>query len=84
MLFRVVLLPFVRDGGERFDRQAVFARLTSFFEAEGVEVVDGSRALAGRSPDDLVVNAQDSHPNELAHRLFAEAIWTAFYADSTE
>ena len=35
--------------------------------------------IAGITPKDLTVNSHDSHPNERAHELFAEAIWQAFY-----
>ena len=33
-----------------------------------------------RDPATLVVNSHDAHPNELANRLFADDIWSAFYS----
>ncbi len=72
--FRVVLLPFLRWGGQRFDPDGIHAQLTRFFTTEGVAVVDLLPVFAKHDPSDLVLSAQDAHPNELGHRLVAEAI----------
>ena len=77
---RVVLLPFLRTGGEKFDLAAVHAQVQSFLESLGVQVLDLLPLVQGRDPADLAVNAADAHPNEQAHALFADAIWRAFYA----
>lgn len=79
VVLRAALLPFIRTGGEELQVPAVQARLREFFEANEVPVVDLLPATQGHDPAELVVNEQDSHPNELAHQLFAEAIWRAFY-----
>ncbi len=80
---RVVLLPFIYTGGEKFHSQQLHAMLGSFFETNGVEVLDLLPTiepwLDARTISDLVVNAQDPHPNERANKLFAESIWKAFY-----
>jgi lysophospholipase L1-like esterase len=78
--FRVILLPFVRTSGERLQTPALHGMLAEFLTANGAEVLDLAPALAGIPPADLVVNASDPHPNELAHRRFADAIWDKFYA----
>lgn len=77
---RVVLLPFLRTGGQQFDLSVVHAQVREFLLRQGVPVLDLLPVLAGRDPADLVVNSADAHPNERAHSLFADAIWTAFYA----
>ena len=77
---RVILLPFIRTSGDSFKREEIHGRVRRFFEAEGVPVLDLWPTIADRDPADLVVNRRDPHPNKLAHRLFAESIWQAFYA----
>ena len=79
---RVVLLPYIRTGGEKFHMDGIHATLGTFFEVNETQVLDLLPALAEHGPDELVVNSQDAHPNELAHQLFAEAIWKRFYAGS--
>lgn len=79
MRLRVVLLPFVRTLGNKFKSEAVHAKLVEFFTARQVPVVDLLPSIAGRTPSNLVVNSHDPHPNELANKLFADAIWDAFY-----
>jgi len=76
---RVVLLPFVRTPGTAFDTARVHAKVAEVFRSRGVDVADLTGVLAGKDPKSLVVSAYDLHPNATAHRLFAEAIWRAFY-----
>jgi len=82
VVVRVALVPFITTHGERYDAAALHARLLSFFEREDVPVVDLLRVIDGRDPSDLMVNRHDAHPNGLAHRLFADGIWDAFYAET--
>ncbi len=77
---RVVLVPFIRTSGERFKPAELYARLLNFFETNQIPAVDLLPAIADMDGADLVVNSYDAHPNERAHELFAEKIWTAFYA----
>jgi lysophospholipase L1-like esterase len=77
---RVVLLPFLRTSGERYNSPRLHAIIEQFFQANHVPVVDLLPVIAGRDPADLTVSVMDSHPNETAHATFAEAIWRAFYA----
>jgi len=77
---RVALMPFVKTTGTGLDQAAIHKRLRHFLELHGIPVVDLLSALEGRSPNALVVNAKDAHPNEAAHVLFADAIWNAFFA----
>ncbi len=77
--FRVALLPFIATGGEKFQAKALHATLRNFFEANDVDVVDLLPVLSGHSVKDLIVNSQDAHPNEFAHRLFADSVWKKFF-----
>ncbi|MHC4698134.1 MAG: SGNH/GDSL hydrolase family protein [Planctomycetota bacterium] len=88
---RVVLLPMLqtlgdaprsRPGGEAYDFGRVLMLLKNLFEPHQVPVLDLLPAIAGHRPSYLMVNRSDAHPNALAHRLFADAIWQAFYANS--
>lgn len=40
-------------------------------------MVDLLPTVEAEAHDRLVVNRRDAHPNELANRLFADAIWNA-------
>ena len=80
--FRVVLLPFIRTGGDRFDARKLHKTMKEFFEAYFVDVVDLLPTIAGQEPRGLVVNGHDAHPNETANELFAGAIWQALYSES--
>ena len=76
---RVVLLPFLQTGGEKFQPGALHATLRGFFESQGVPVIDLLPTIEGRDRRALMVNACDAHPNERANALFADTIWKAFY-----
>jgi len=80
VMLRVALLPFLRVWGERFDGPALHEQLLTHFHSRGIPAIDLLPAIKGINPADLVVNAVDAHPNERAHRVFADAIWDAFYA----
>jgi len=77
---RVALLPFIRARGDKYDVKRIHGLLREYFEANGVAVADLQPAIENREPAELVVSSADPHPNELAHRLFAEAIMEGFYA----
>ena len=77
---RVVLLPFLRTGGTRYDAEAIHGVLCDFLETNGVECIDLLPALQGQAIDDLILHAGDPHPNAAANRLFADEIWSNLYA----
>ncbi|MFQ5495320.1 MAG: SGNH/GDSL hydrolase family protein [Phycisphaerae bacterium] len=76
---RVALLPFLRTRGDKFNAAGLHATLRNFFETNDVPVVDLLPVIRAEPPEALMVNGQDAHPNARAHRLFANAIWQAFY-----
>lgn len=80
VILRAVLLPYIRIGGDRFQPASVHAELRRYLEANGVDVVDLLPVIADHDPKELVVSGHDTHPNEKAHALFANAIWRDFYA----
>lgn len=76
---RIALLPFIRTSGEKLQLDKLHALLGRFFQVNGIEHVDLLPTIQGIPAIDLVVNTADAHPNEQAHRLFADALWQAFY-----
>jgi len=48
--------------------------LSSFWKKLGTPYLDLSEVLAPHASEALVVNGHDSHPNERAHALAADAI----------
>ncbi len=79
---RVVLLPFIRTKPGSYNGQAINDQVRGVFEPFGVPVVDLQPAIEGYTPSELIVNPADHHPNEMANKLFANAIWQAFYEES--
>ena len=72
--FRVVTFPFLHALGPDYAYAAVHERLGRLWGALGVPHLDLLDVYAGMSPDELVVNRFDAHPNERAHALAADAI----------
>ena len=81
---RVAILPFLRTVGDRYQPDEIHGLIERFFAANQVPVVDLLPATKGRDVQSLTVNPHDAHPNERANRLFADAIWDAFYAKMLE
>jgi hypothetical protein len=75
VVFRVALLPFLRTQGTKFDQQKIHDQLRQQFEGDQVPVIDLLDVIRNRDAADLVVNSVDPHPNEVAHRLFADRLW---------
>lgn len=81
---RVVLLPFIKTSGKKLDLTKLYAKLGSSLDSIRVEHANLLPAIQGVSSSDLMVNTADAHPNEEAHRRFAQAIWSAFYAEDDQ
>lgn len=77
---RVVLLPFIRTSGAGYRPKELHDTLRDYFEANQIPVVDLLDSIDGYDPTDLVVSPFDAHPNQQAHRLFADSIWKSFYS----
>ena len=78
----VVTFPFLNSLGPDYDYGFVHDELNRFWSDLHVPHLDLLPVYVGRSSSELTVNAHDAHPNELAHKLAAEAIdrilWPAF------
>lgn len=70
----VVTFPFLHALGSEYPYRKVHEQLDTFWREERIPHLDLLSAYVGHSPQELVVNAHDAHPNELAHRLAAEAL----------
>jgi hypothetical protein len=53
------------------------AMVEQLFRENGATVISGSDMFRGDSPESLIVNNIDSHPNESTHRRMAEALYNA-------
>jgi hypothetical protein len=48
-----------------------------FFASQGIQVVDMTDVLRGKSVGEITVNRFDSHPNAEVHRLAADQLYQA-------
>lgn len=78
--FRVALLPYVREGGERFDGKKIRSQVREFLTGQGVQIIDLADSIAFVNASELVVNRGDAHPNGRAHEMFADRLWKVWYA----
>lgn len=78
---RVVIFPFLHNLGPDYPFRDAHRRLVEYFEAQGVACLDLEPVLSPHAAEGLTVNRFDAHPNELAHRLAAEAMRETLLAD---
>jgi GDSL-like Lipase/Acylhydrolase family len=71
----VVTFPFLYDLGPGYEFSAAHKTLDEYWKSRGVPHLDLLEILRQHKDDGLVVNRFDSHPNERAHALAADAIW---------
>ena len=72
--FLVAIFPMFIDTDGRYPLQRCHEAVMAAMTARGVDVVDLLPAYRGTPAKDLWVHPLDRHPNDLAHRLAAEAI----------
>lgn len=72
--FMVALWPLLVDLGPRYPFAETHDTIRQFCTAAGIPFVDLRGALAGPPIASLWVHPIDRHPNEIAHRLAAEAL----------
>jgi hypothetical protein len=70
----VVLWPLMMQLDDAYPFEATHATIVSALEARHIQVQDTLRAFRGQDPRELWVHAADHHPNERAHRIFANAV----------
>jgi hypothetical protein len=76
----VVTFPFLDELKADSPYRGVHERLDSFWSKLGTPNLDLRAVYLAHAAEDLVVNGHDSHPNERAHALAADAI-EAFLLD---
>jgi hypothetical protein len=69
-----VTFPFFNDPWTSYPYAAVHRKLDAAWGALGVHHLDLLETYRGHPPERLVVNPRDTHPNERAHALAAEAM----------
>lgn len=77
---RVVTFPLLHDLGEHYPLRSAHQKLSEFWNDHSVPHIDLLDVYAAYRSADLVVNRFDAHPNELAHRLAADAILQRWFA----
>jgi len=70
----VVSFPFLHALGPEYPWRFAHEQLDAFWREQGVPHLDLLPVFASQSPASVTLNRWDSHPNELAHALAAEAI----------
>lgn len=70
----VVTFPFLDELSADSPYRVVHDRLSSFWQALGTPNLDLRDLYVSHAYEDLVVNSHDTHPNERAHALAADAI----------
>jgi hypothetical protein len=70
----VVTFPLMDLLQEDYEFRQVHDRLSTFWMENGVPHLDLLKIYGTHEAGELVVNSLDAHPNEMAHRMAAEAI----------
>ncbi len=70
----VVVFPFFHELDGDYPFQSVHDRVAEFCRANDVPVLDMREQYSGYSGPELWVHPTDQHPNEIAHRLAADAL----------
>jgi hypothetical protein len=71
---RVVIFPFLHNLGPDYPFARAHERITDHCRKAKIPVLDLRPVLEPHAAEGLMVNRFDSHPNERAHKLAAEAI----------
>ena len=78
---RIVVFPFLHNLGPDYPFHDAHRQFTEYCDDAGIRVLDLEPVLRVQNPKQLTVNRFDAHPNELAHKLAAEAIRTKLFRD---
>lgn len=79
--FRVVIFPFLHNLGPSYPFRETHQQIAKFCESKGIQVLDLEPFLTPSAEKGLTVNRFDAHPNELAHKLAAEAMLKKLLTD---
>ena len=72
--FRIVVFPFLHNLGPDYPFREAHRLIVEHCQSQGIAVLDLEPFLSPSASKGLTVNRFDAHPNELAHRLAAEAL----------
>ncbi len=78
---RIVVFPFLHNLGPDYPFRDAHRQFVDYCNRAGIRVLDLEPVLRDQNPKTLTVNRFDAHPNELAHKLAAEAIRTKLFGD---
>ncbi len=78
---RIVVFPFLHNLGPDYPFHQAHQQFVDFCRESEIPVVDLEPVLTPHRDEGLMVNRFDAHPNELAHRLAADAIRDQLLAD---
>ena len=71
---RVVIFPFLHNLGPNYPFREVHQKVSQELAKAGILTQDLEPVLSPHFDKGLAVNRFDAHPNELAHKLAAEAM----------
>jgi lysophospholipase L1-like esterase len=78
---RVVIFPFLTELGNEYPFSKAHRKLMSFCKTAGLPALDLLPVFRRHANEDLTVNRFDSHPNETAHQIAADAIRDGLLSD---
>jgi hypothetical protein len=78
---RIAIFPFVHNLGSNYPFGEAHRKLLECCGSLGVRTIDLRDDLEPHAPEGLTVNRFDAHPNELAHRIAAQAMWERLLDD---
>ncbi|GIX05269.1 MAG: hypothetical protein KatS3mg114_1138 [Planctomycetaceae bacterium] len=74
--FRLVLFPFMQGLGPDSPFLSIHQKLQLWAEEEGIPCLDMEPLLSAHRHEPIYVNRFDSHPNEYAHTLIAQRLYS--------
>ena len=80
---RIVVFPFLHNLGPDYPFKDAHRLVVEYCESREIPVLDLEPFLSPSASKGLTVNRFDAHPNELAHRLAAEAMLEKLLRDFT-
>lgn len=79
--FRVVVFPFLHNLGPEYPFREAHQKIVEHCQSRQIPVLDLEPELTPFASQGLTANRFDAHPNELAHRVAAEAMLKNLLAD---
>lgn len=80
---RVVIFPFLTHLGDDYSFTDAHRKIVEYCRELGIAVLDLEPTFRKHASESLTVNRFDSHPNERAHQIAADAILTELLNDFT-